>query len=227
MVGISKNGRARLRAVWKAMNQRCYRENFREYNHYGGSGIKVCDAWSDGYAQFEKWALENGYDENADRGECTLDRIDPFGDYEPDNCRWVDMRAQNSNMKADAIHDMSDEFLYSHEVAEYLGVAKSRVDKMVRDGSLPYMKIGNRKLFSKSVAEVFGNGNAINNCDDKTYHIWTDAEDAVITDPPTLDLDALSEKIGLSKSQIRTRLYRLGTTWSKIVEEKTLEEHCM
>ena len=37
---------------------------------------------------------ENGYNENAPKGECTIDRIDPFGNYEPSNCRWVSMAEQ-------------------------------------------------------------------------------------------------------------------------------------
>jgi len=227
VMGISKNGKARLKAVWKAMNQRCCRENFREYECYGGSGIGVCDAWSDGYANFEKWALENGYDENADRGECTLDRINPFGDYSPENCRWVDMRMQNSNMKIDVIHDASDDFLYFDEVVDMLGEKRSWVEAKVKDGSLPYMKIGKRKLFSKIVVELVGNGTMRTERENKNYHYWTEAEDAIITNPPTFDIAELSVKIGLSESQIRTRLYRLGTTWSKIIETKTLEDQCL
>lgn len=221
-MGISNKGRARLRAVWKAMNQRCYRENFKEYNHYGGSGIKVCDAWSDGYIRFEQWALENGYDENAKRGECTLDRIDPFGDYTPENCRWVDMQTQNSNMKADVIHDLNDDFLFTDEVAELLGKTPDWVDKMARNGSIPYMKINNRKLFSKTVVEQFGDKFVESHGKDKTYHYWTEEEDKIILNPPTFDLTELAVKIGLSEEQIRTRLYRLGTSWRKITKAKTL-----
>ena len=42
----------------------------------------------------------NGYDENAPYGECTIDRINPFGDYAPNNCRWVNMMVQSHNKRA-------------------------------------------------------------------------------------------------------------------------------
>jgi hypothetical protein len=41
--------------------------------------------------------MANGYDPKAKRGECTIDRIDVDGNYEPSNCRWVDMKTQVQN----------------------------------------------------------------------------------------------------------------------------------
>lgn len=41
--------------------------------------------------------MANGYDENARYGECTLDRIDVDGNYEPNNCRWADSYIQSNN----------------------------------------------------------------------------------------------------------------------------------
>ena len=43
--------------------------------------------------------IANGYDENAEYGKCTIDRIDPCGNYEPSNCRWVSMAEQNRNKR--------------------------------------------------------------------------------------------------------------------------------
>ena len=88
----------RLYMVWKGMNARCRNPNHITYHNYGGRGIKVCDEWLD-FSVFEKWALENGYDETAKRGKCTIDRIDVNGDYEPSNCRWVDQKTQMNNCR--------------------------------------------------------------------------------------------------------------------------------
>ena len=206
------------------MNQRCYRESHVEYKHYGGMGIGVCEEWSDGFLKFEQWAIENGYDENADRKSCTLDRIDPFGDYTPDNCRWSDMKTQNSNRKVNAIHDKSDEFLYREEVAELLDMPVDRIDEMAKREMLPYMTIGGRRLFCKTVVEQFAPTLQSYREKNLTYHQWTEEEDAVILNPPTSDLDELSAQMGLSNMQIRTRLYRLGTTWGKIAASKTSGE---
>ena len=43
--------------------------------------------------------MENGYDDRAERGACTIDRINPFGNYEPSNCRIVSMNIQLQNTR--------------------------------------------------------------------------------------------------------------------------------
>lgn len=99
----TKHGMAgtRIYKIWKKMNERCNNANNKNYDDYGGRGIKICEEWSgeQGAENFVKWAYENGYNENAEKGECTIDRIDVNGDYEPNNCRWVDMKTQNYNRR--------------------------------------------------------------------------------------------------------------------------------
>lgn len=97
MVTHGKTG-TRLYTVWEGMKARCRNKNHEAYHNYGGRGISICDEWKD-FSAFEKWALENGYNENAKRGECTIDRINVNGNYEPSNCRWVDMKTQASNRR--------------------------------------------------------------------------------------------------------------------------------
>ena len=80
------------------MRARCNCKNNGRYKYYGGRGISVCSEWDD-YEVFEQWALSNGYDEKSERGKCTLDRIDNNGNYEPSNCRWVDMSIQSLNRR--------------------------------------------------------------------------------------------------------------------------------
>lgn len=89
----------RIYNVWHTMKERCYVPSQSSYKNYGGRGIKVCDEWQE-FIPFMKWAYANGYDENAPRGQCTLDRIDYNGDYCPENCRWVDMNVQHNNTSA-------------------------------------------------------------------------------------------------------------------------------
>ena len=89
----------RLHGVWTAMKSRCNNPNNKRYKYYGLRGIKVCEEWSKSYAAFRDWALRTGYDPEAPRGACTIDRIDVDGDYCPENCRWVDNDTQAKNKR--------------------------------------------------------------------------------------------------------------------------------
>lgn len=91
--------RGRLYWVWHSMKTRCLNESLPAFKDYGGRGIHVCSEWRDSFTAFRIWAYENGYDENAPRGSCTLDRIDNDGDYCPENCRWVSMEIQAMNKR--------------------------------------------------------------------------------------------------------------------------------
>ena len=88
----------RLYVVWRGMISRVSSPTNTRYADYGGRGIKVCDEWKE-YGSFREWALSHGYVEDAPYGECTLDRIDVNGNYEPSNCRWADLKTQAQNKR--------------------------------------------------------------------------------------------------------------------------------
>lgn len=90
---------SRLYGVWRGMKNRCKNPNSHAFSNYGGRGIEICDEWNSDFAKFREWAESTGYDPNAPKGKCTLDRIDNDGNYEPSNCRWVDMVTQSNNRR--------------------------------------------------------------------------------------------------------------------------------
>jgi hypothetical protein len=84
----------RLYNIWKNARQRCRNKNNRDFNKwYGVRGIKFTTEWDD-FEKFKEWAEANGYSD-----DLTLDRIDPNGDYCPNNCRWASWKEQRHNQR--------------------------------------------------------------------------------------------------------------------------------
>ena len=112
-----KHGLASDRAywVWAKVKSRCYNPKCREYQNYGGRGIKMCPEWLDP-KNFVEWCYANGYDNTAPKGECTLERIDVDGDYEPSNCTWKTNLEQQNNRRNNVRAEYNGE---SHTAAEW------------------------------------------------------------------------------------------------------------
>ena len=76
---------------WESMRSRVLGDSYKGRKHYRDAGVTICQKW-DSYENFL-----------ADMGErpkgTTLDRIDPFGNYEPSNCRWADTITQRNNRR--------------------------------------------------------------------------------------------------------------------------------
>lgn len=90
--------KSRLYAVWNEMRQRCENEKHVSYNLYGARGINVCQEWKN-FENFYEWAISNGYNELAKRGNCTLERLDSNGCYCPSNCTWTSSKEQARNRR--------------------------------------------------------------------------------------------------------------------------------
>ena len=124
---------SRLYGVWCGIKRRCYNPNLPSFKYYGARGIGICDEWKDDFAAFRDWAFSHGYDENAEKFECTIDRINVNKGYSPDNCRFVSMKVQANNrtntVKIDSGHG---EMVTVNDISEATGIAnytiRSRID---------------------------------------------------------------------------------------------------
>lgn len=103
----------RLYRIWCGMKTRCYNIKSEAYENYGNRGIQVCEEWINNFRNFEKWALNNGYQENL-----TIDRIDNDDDYKPFNCRWITRKEQNRNKRNNIYITYNDEKILLKDFAK-------------------------------------------------------------------------------------------------------------
>ena len=123
----------RLYRVWCSMKSRCYNPNNKCYYLYGAKGIAICNEWMV-FKKFAIWAIENGYDENAEYGECTIDRIDGSKDYCPDNCRWVNALAQARNASSNHILTYNGKTQHITDWSNELGIPLSTISVRLKKG---------------------------------------------------------------------------------------------
>jgi hypothetical protein len=74
------------------MIERCNNKNSKSYKLYGAKGVAVCEEWMN---------IENFIkDMSLSYKKClSLDRINPYGNYEKHNCRWASQTIQNRNTR--------------------------------------------------------------------------------------------------------------------------------
>lgn len=92
-----KKSNPRLYRIWTNMKTRCSNPTSPSYENYGAKGVTVCDEWQN-FKAFYDWSIANGYKE-----DLTIDRCNPKGNYEPSNCRWVDIITQANNKTTNII----------------------------------------------------------------------------------------------------------------------------
>jgi hypothetical protein len=83
--------------IWIQMKARCLNPNYTHWRYYGGKGITICPQWID---SFETFLNDMGLRPDG----LTIDRIDPLGNYEPDNCRWVSQKTQVRNRSTNKLN---------------------------------------------------------------------------------------------------------------------------
>lgn len=118
--GKSKN---KLFGVWSGMIDRCRNKNNKIAKYYVNKDITVCDEWKEDFLVFYEWANKNGYEEGL-----TIDRIDGNGNYEPSNCRWVDMFVQNSNKSNNVYLEINGVTKTVSQWSRFSGVNRSTIN---------------------------------------------------------------------------------------------------
>jgi len=133
----------RIYRIWRKIKERCNDEKSKNYKNYGQRGITICDDWccDKGFENFYKWSMENGY---AD--ELSIDRIDNYKGYSPDNCRWVSQLAQQNNRRNNIKYLYNGEMLTIPEISR-----RTNINKLTLYCRLNYYGYSLEKALSKEV----------------------------------------------------------------------------
>lgn len=122
-----------LYRCWASMKNRCYNEkDVRNYEWYGGRGIRVC----------ERWIGKNGFwNFVEDMGEkpkgYSIDRVDTNKDYSPENCRWASPKEQSYNRRNNLVFEIGGEKLNTEQAAKKLHKHPETLRKRLRLGFSP------------------------------------------------------------------------------------------
>jgi len=97
-----KSGWTKTYKTWASMLERCRNKNDMHHKkYYIDKGVNLCARWL---------KFENFLEDMGERPPNTsIDRINPFGDYEPSNCRWADSKTQGANRRKNYIKEMKNE----------------------------------------------------------------------------------------------------------------------
>lgn len=110
-----------LYQTWAGIKARCLRKTHKDYPHYGGAGITICNRWlgKDGYKNF-----------CSDMGEkpgkeYSVDRVDNSKGYTPENCRWATRKQQVLNQKNTIWVEYEGEKMCLHDFSKKVGVSNA------------------------------------------------------------------------------------------------------
>ena len=119
----------RLYNIFHHVRARCLKPNCKTYPQYGGRGIKICEEWKNDFMNFYSWAMSNGYKDNL-----TLDRIDVNGNYDPNNCRWADMKTQTNNKTNNFLITIFNRTQTLTEWCEEKGLSYEKISARISQG---------------------------------------------------------------------------------------------
>lgn len=101
--------------IWKAMKSRCYAPS-QNKGHYKDRGIEVCDRWRN---SFENFMEDMG---PIPDDTYSIERLDPYGNYEPSNCIWLPMKKQPQNRSNSIFIEENGQKMCLKEYARLKGI---------------------------------------------------------------------------------------------------------
>lgn len=146
--------------IWKAMKSRCYAQCYAN-SYYQKDGIQVCDRWR---YDFEAFLHDMG---SIPGDDYSIERINIYGDYCPENCKWIPMKQQQKNRRNVPLYTFNGETRCLKEWASVLGFNLACVRGRIHRGmsfedaikSDPFnrqVEIDGRSMTMKEWCDYFG-----------------------------------------------------------------------
>lgn len=113
------------------MLHRCNNPFDKDYQNYGGRGVKVCDEWQ-GEGGFERFLEHMG---SPPSDAHTLDRHpDNNGNYQPGNVRWATTEQQGNNRRGNRTMTLNGRTMTIAQWAKELGCDRRMLWKRAKLG---------------------------------------------------------------------------------------------
>ena len=122
---VQKHGMygTRFYNIFKSIKSRCNNKNTREYNFYGGRGIKII--WID-FLSFKNDMYESYLEHLKNNSYTSIDRYpDKNGNYCKENCRWATQKEQTRNTRRNDLFTFKGQTKCLSEWAEELGIKRA------------------------------------------------------------------------------------------------------
>ena len=113
-----------IHLVWKRMRQRCQNKNSKDFHHYGGRGIKICDEWNIFLNFYHD--MKNGFQKGLE-----LDRINNNGNYCKENCQWATRKQQVNNTRRCKLIEFRGRLQNLSQWADELKIPRSRLSARI------------------------------------------------------------------------------------------------
>lgn len=113
--------------IWQLMKNRCLNELSKDFQHYGGRGIRLDAGWAQAFENF--WGdMKRGYAKHL-----TIERKNNNGGYNKRNCRWATRKEQSHNTRHNRIVTVSGVSMLAVEAAKIAGVAPGTMTHRIQN----------------------------------------------------------------------------------------------
>ena len=175
----------RLYKVWAWIKGRTNPNSKSCTKNYRKLEIKMCDEWKNDFKVFYDWAIANGYKEETlpnGKNKWTIDRIDTYGDYSPNNCRWITNKEQMNNQttnkkityngKTQNLSQWRDELGFDYGLVETRLLNGWSVERAFTESSdrKNYYEYRGKILSKKQICEI--TGLTMTNLENRLHRKW-------------------------------------------------------